>query len=378
MPPKATKKSQEMKSDPNHVFSEGDIVLGKVKGYPNWPGQIVKHDSAPPKVLKEKPPKGKNLNLVHSWLPARDIALLTPREIEAFLSDSKKKKGELFEAYNVAKDPVEWNRRRADVQAEWEELQAQLANEEDQLASEEDEHKAEGKKRKRPAQADKPAKGAEKKKATKAKKDDDAPVSKKAKTAAAASDDPAETVKSWRHKLQKVFLGKTDPAAEEMSICAEYFDAMENFEMKEEWLRESKLNKVLKRIALMKDGVIPDEDKYSFRERSSQLASKWAKMFDGPGNESPAPAAAGAATSGEAAASNGDAAKDEESAAAPAEEDKKDEAEPAAPVEEKKGEDAPMQVDEQPKENGVEGDKQADAPADEPKKDDAPAAEASA
>lgn len=179
MPPKA-KKSQEMKSDPNHVFSEGDIVrrralalptppygrpprvrggracvrarrgwntdcdvvhvavqvLGKVKGYPNWPGQvrplrlssapqapsrapsmhppthtqhvtysttsfdcaildpirvsawekggrltplvsllpvslrtyrkkqIVKHDSAPPRVQKEKPPKGKNLNLV--------------------------------------------------------------------------------------------------------------------------------------------------------------------------------------------------------------------------------------------------------------------------------------------------------------------------
>ncbi|BGP33044.1 hypothetical protein JCM10296v2_004833 [Rhodotorula toruloides] len=364
MPPKG-KKSQEPKGDPNHVFSAGDIVLGKVKGYPNWPGQIVKHESAPPKVQKEKPPKGKNLNLVQFFTAA-------------FLSDSKKKKGDLFDAYNIAKDPVEWNRQRADAQAEWEELQAQLANEEDQLASEEEETKAEGKKRKRPAQADKP-KGAEKKKAIKAKKDDDAPAPKKAKTAAAASDDPAETVKSWRHKLQKVFLGKTDPAAEEMSKCAEYFDAMENFEMKEEWLKESKLNKVLKRIALMKDGVIPDEDKYSFRERSSQLASKWAKMFDGAGNESPAPAAAGASTTGEAAAPNGDAPKEEEAAAAPAEEDKKDDAEPAAPVEEKKEEDAPMQVDEQPKENGVEGDKQADAPAaDEPKKDEGTAAEASA
>lgn len=105
-----------------------------------------------------------------SWLPSRDIALLTPREIEAFLSDSKKKKGDLFEAYSVAKDPVEWNRHRADAQAEWKEMQAQLANEEDQLASDGDEPKGEGKKRKRPAQADKAGKGADKKKASKAKK----------------------------------------------------------------------------------------------------------------------------------------------------------------------------------------------------------------
>lgn len=105
-----------------------------------------------------------------SWLPSRDIAPLTPREIEAFLSDSKKKKGDLFEAYSVAKDPVEWNRQRADAQAEWEEMQAQLANEEDQLASDGDQPKGEGKKRKRPAQADKAGKGADKKKAPKAKK----------------------------------------------------------------------------------------------------------------------------------------------------------------------------------------------------------------
>lgn len=96
---------------------------------------------------------------------------------------------------------------------------------------------------------------------------------------------------------------------QEMAHCGEYFDAMENFEMKEEWLRvslerlfaasgrflirfphrvqESKLSKVLKRIVLMKDGSIPEEDKYSFRERSAVLAAKWAPLL---GADSPAPA----------------------------------------------------------------------------------------
>ena len=93
---------------------------------------------------------------------------------------------------------------------------------------------------------------------------------------------------------------------------------------------------MLKRIALMKDGQIPDEDKYSFRERSSALANKWSSLLGGS-NESPAPASGAAA------------AKADDAAAAPA---KADDAEPKAEGDAKADEPAP-----------------AGAPADEDKKD---------
>ncbi|BGP49222.1 hypothetical protein JCM10450v2_005105 [Rhodotorula kratochvilovae] len=386
MPSKGSKKDSAPASDPNHVYAAGDIVLAKLKGFPAWPGQVCEHGDAPPKVQKEKPPKGKNVNLVHAWLPSRDLSVLTPREIDSYVSSGNKKKGDLLSAYTVAGDPSEWRRERADRQAEYDALMEQQAlagDDEDQLASEGEGKKGEGKKRKRaPAGA---ANGADKKSKAKAgKKDDAGPAPKKAKTANA--DDPGETVKSWRHKLQKVFLGKGELAADEMPKCAEYFDAMEKFDMKKEWLTESKLAKVLKRIALMKDGQIPDEDKYSFRQRSSELANKWAALLGGS-NDSPAPASA-AKDDAPAPASNGDDAapkaddaevKADERAPAAADEEKKEDAKAEAADEDAKMDDAPAAA------NGdaaAADDKAEDAPAPaEDKKDDASAeapAEASA
>lgn len=271
-----------------------------MKGYPAWPAQVVDPESelVPEKVLKDR--RGKEAYLVQfyptgdfSWCSGRDLSLLTPREIDALVANPKKMKKDLLDGYQVARDPTEWRRERADKHAEYVELLAAAEAAKDELESDdagEAVPKADGKKRKRPSAA--AAKEGDKKKkvTTKAPKSkgeaDSAPASKKAKTTA-STDDPAELVKSWRHKLQKVFLGKSDPPAADMAHCGEYFDAMENFEMKEEWLRESKLNKVLKRIALMKDGSIPEEDKYSFRERSATLASKWTPLMGGA--DSPAP-----------------------------------------------------------------------------------------
>ncbi|GAA5835950.1 hypothetical protein JCM11251_006611 [Rhodosporidiobolus azoricus] len=391
MPSKAPKQTKES-SDPARTYNQGDIVLAKIKGYPAWPAQVIEHTKAPPKVVREKP-KTKNINLVQffpagdfAWQTSKDLSPLTPKEIDAYVSGGKKK-GELLEAYQIAQDPQAWNQRKADEQAEYEELLAQAGAEEDedQLASDGGEGGKGGKKRKRASEAgkkdDKKKKGETKGKKAGKKGDDEAPASKKAKTA--NGEDPgSETVKSWRHKLQKVFLGKGDPAADEMPKCAEYFDAMENFEMKEEWLKESKLNKVLKRIALMKDSAIPDDEKYSFRERSAALAQKWASLAGGA-DSTPQPAAA----------EKEDAPVAENGAAA--EEDKKDDAaaekteEPAPEAAEEKEEDKvedeakeeKMEVDaaaEAPTENGTkEEEAPAPAAAVEDKKEDAPAAEAS-
>ncbi|GAA5881328.1 hypothetical protein JCM3774_002876 [Rhodotorula dairenensis] len=299
MAPKADKKAASS-SDPSYEYKPDEIVLAKLKGYPAWPAHVVDpaSDLVPERVLKDR--RGKEAFLVQffptaefAWCTGRDLSLLTPREIDALVANPKKMKKDLLEGYQAARDPTEWKRVQADKHAERMELWAAAEAAKDELESDdagEAAPKADGKKRKRPSTA--AAKDGDKKKkaTTKAPKSkgeaDSAPASKKAKTTA-SNDDPAELVKSWRHKLQKVFLGKSDPPAAEMAHCGEYFDAMENFEMKEEWLRESKLNKVLKRIALMKDGSIPEEDKYSFRERSTALASKWTPLMGGA--DSPAP-----------------------------------------------------------------------------------------
>lgn len=116
------------------------------------------------------------VSTAHSaWLPARDLSVLTPREIESYVSSSNKKKGELLQGYKVAQDPAQWRTERADALAEWEALQQQsmlAQDEEDQLASDGGEGAkgaAKDKKRKRASGAQ-GANGADKKKNSKAAK----------------------------------------------------------------------------------------------------------------------------------------------------------------------------------------------------------------
>ncbi|GAA5871582.1 hypothetical protein JCM16303_000801 [Sporobolomyces ruberrimus] len=406
MPPKSSTKASAAPADaPARTYKEHDTVLGKIKGYPPWPGRVVAPENANEKVTKEKPKKG-TPTLVQffptgdfAWLGPKDISALKKEEIEKVLAT--KKKGELFQGYKIAQDPSEWITEKEDEAAEIAQLQEDL--EDDQLASEGEGagpevakgkagkvKKEATKKRKRDTAADKAGKGEngqkkdDKKKAKKetgktkagVKKDytdDEAePASKKSK---ASGDSDAETVKGWRHKLQKIFLGKTSPPADEMPKCAEIFDAMEKFEMQKEWLIESKLAKVLKRIAILKENVIPEDDKYDFRKRSAELASKWAAIMEGNSAGSPQPesnSAAAADNSTDAApASN----TENGTEAAPA---ASDAAAPAADsTEEKKEEPEPMQVD-------TNGDDKAEEPKlseEEPKKVDeetpAPAAEES-
>ncbi|GAA6063752.1 hypothetical protein JCM10212_005710 [Sporobolomyces blumeae] len=362
MPAKAAAKSSAS-TEPAQSYSPGDIVLGKIKGYPAWPGRVLESESASKKVAKEKPTKGKATHLVQffptgdfAWLGARDLSALTPKEIDAYVNGGSKKKGELLEGYKIARNPEEWITQKEDEAAAHQALldEQDAMDEDDQLASDGEaagakKDKTKKRKRETPANGKKDDKKKTVKKDPKAKAsvkkdytDDEAePASKKPK---ASGDSDAETVKGWRHKLQKIFLGKANPAPEEMPKCAEYFDAMENFDMKKEWLIESKLAKVLKRIAILKEGAIPDDDKYKFRERSSALAAKWAGILGGNAAGSPKPddasATAGPSTDAAPATENGS-----QSAPAPAAEDETPAAEAGDETTDKKDESAPMAVE---------------------------------
>lgn len=117
-----------------------------------------------------------NLTSHSAWLVEKDISRLQPHEIEAFVNEPSKKKGDLLEAYKIAQTPQKWLEKRAleeamavDEDANSEDAEA---DDVDQLESENDK-KATAKKRKRDAEST-----STKSKKT-AKKDTDTTSSKK-------------------------------------------------------------------------------------------------------------------------------------------------------------------------------------------------------
>ncbi|SCV69712.1 BQ2448_1106 [Microbotryum intermedium] len=295
-------------------YTPGDVVLAKIKGYPSWPGQITDGKDAPLLVRNQQPPKSKTYLVRffptgdYAWTAPRDLSSLTPDEIDTYVSSSSKKKGDLLEGYKIAKDPSAWLKARED-----EANAAAAYDDEDMLASGDEasgsKGKAATKKRKAVVAKKDPVEDKKAKKAKleklaktrappKATEKDEAeatsPPKKSKPTPAPAPvevDDPGlKQVRDWRHKLQKVFLSTKGPGplnADEMPKCREYFDAMETFDMKREWLIESKLAKVLKRIVMLSADQIPDEETYKFRDRSTALAQKWASLTDSSGNATP-------------------------------------------------------------------------------------------
>ncbi|ORY55732.1 hypothetical protein BCR35DRAFT_335555 [Leucosporidium creatinivorum] len=305
MPPKG------VSAGADKTYLVGDVVLAKVKGYPSWPGQIIDNDMAPPNVKRDKPTKTKTTYLVrffptgdYAWTASRDLSSLTTREIEAYVSSPAKKSGDLLQAYKIARDPTEWQRQRDEAQAEYEELQARAMefDTEDQLASAgEEERKSVGGKKRKSESGKSVASEGKKKKAKveqggkskaagasgkKSGYSDDEPERpvKKSKPVDDNEDPGLKQVRDWRHKLQKAFISKDQIVnPDDMPKCNEYFNAMEVFDMNKEWLAESKLAKVLKRICLLKPGEIPDNDRFKFQERSSALAIKWSQAANANG-----------------------------------------------------------------------------------------------
>jgi len=281
MSKKATKNNE-----PETNYAERDIVLGKVRGFPPWPGMVVNPDNVPPAVAKERPTGKKTPfhcvkffpTAEFAWLVSKDISRLKEHEIRAYINEPHKKNVELLTGYRIALDPEKWEK-------ELESLQVATTEQEDnepvdQLETENEDQEtkkpAKSKKRKRDVEVSagkaktKPKLKTEKKVATgKSKKngakskeviesedeggdaeaeaeDDDAgmsakaapPPSKKPKRekeeevdANLEADPEARKVREWRHRLQKALLGsKGAPSDEDMPALDQLFTTVEHYE----------------------------------------------------------------------------------------------------------------------------------------------------
>ncbi|KAK9899145.1 hypothetical protein P389DRAFT_209153 [Cystobasidium minutum MCA 4210] len=358
-------------------FKLGDIVLTKVKGYPEWPGKIVEGSTSPENIQRLKAGRPFLVRFYpdgdYVWAYPKELRQLTHKIIDAYLSDgSKKKLGKLRQGYEIAKDPSEWEAEQEKKDAAAKKAAEEPEEEDVDMLDDDaaDSKNAAGKKRKRTASDKEPkakketAAKAKKEPAPKKRKTDEKPKASKpakdakeksASAAAVPKEDGSEeekTVKNWRALLQRAFLTKGVPDAEHMPKYDQTFKEMENFTMQPQWLASSKLGKVLKKMAALTE-EIPREAEFKIKERSNALMERWKGML----NKEPSSASAPAASSGDAAPA---AASTEESKDAGdltvMQEDEKKEPE-TAPEEEKKEEAKAAEAEEKaaPATNGVDG-----------------------
>ncbi|WVQ66995.1 uncharacterized protein L199_005187 [Kwoniella botswanensis] len=267
-----------------------------------------------------------------SWLQSKEIKPLSQSDISAYLGESHRKSaGGLREAYITAQDPTEWDAQQADLQQAKED--AENENEVDEIEDEEEEEATTGGKRKRAAPEKK--KDGKKAKTTKSKdavKEEDIsdireitvqcdereemdnswnfrpkehsgyddskskskPAAKPKSTATKGSKPPASKpenqepvdddplasnpecvkVKDWRHKLQRAFLSKSLPSAEEMPSYDDLFKTIESYDsMTIDALQYSKIGKVMKKIMTLNE--IPRNQEFKITDRASKLMHQW-------------------------------------------------------------------------------------------------------
>ncbi|KAJ7150154.1 hypothetical protein C8R43DRAFT_1006439 [Mycena crocata] len=329
--------SSSKKAEPE-TFHKREVVLGKIRGFPPWPGMVVDPETVPEAVSKERPASKKSAVYAvrffptgdYAWLPPRELKRLTPGEIAAFVEGGAaggggRKTGDLMEGYRKALDPAAWEEEHAanppaakKRKSNSKTKKREDGDEEDELAADagddEGEEKAAaaeeekvGKKRKRvvlDALARGRAKPKKGKKGAKAavESEDDAPqeaepvrekdgdekrAAKKSKVADGASEfesDPeALQVREWRHKLQKTFLSNKSaaPNEDEMPAVDALFTTVEGFQnMTIGYLTFSKIGKVMRHIHLLEPHKVPRDDEFKFRDRAKALVDKWHQILN--------------------------------------------------------------------------------------------------
>ncbi|EKM75299.1 hypothetical protein AGABI1DRAFT_116494 [Agaricus bisporus var. burnettii JB137-S8] len=289
----STKKASKSEKE-SATYETRDIVLGKVRGYPPWPGMVVDPDSVPPLVRKERPTTKKTQFYCvrffptgdFAWLVAKDISKLQNREIQSYINEPNKKSGDLLQGYRIALDPTKWEEEReaeSRLAAE-EEANAEVDELESDADASDDESSGPRKSRKRKRDSDpsiskakkvhkkrdmadpkrksasapgKGKKNGRKANATIESEEEDgdqtaagdpdagpsskgsAPPAKRQKhnkgddadDAKGSTDPEATKVKDWRHKLQKTFLSsKGIPKDEEMPAIDHLFTTVENYD----------------------------------------------------------------------------------------------------------------------------------------------------
>ncbi|KAH8118973.1 Tudor/PWWP/MBT [Phellopilus nigrolimitatus] len=319
------------------AYSVKDVVLGKIRGFPAWPAQVVDPDSIPREVARERPSMKKQIFYCIRFFPAGDYAWALPKdlsklkkhEIEAYIAEPHKKNFDLLKGYRIALNPEGWENEMEKKRADAEE--AEEAEEVDELdgeeeVDEEEEKPAKAKKRKRESEA------AAKPKKPKKEKEPSEPTTKKKKAAAEKADKPAKPrkngakskalvesedegeravdagsskkvspppakknkrdkdddgdpemendpeaikVKDMRHKLQRAFLGKGVPKDDDMPALDVLFNQVEEFDMTIKYLQHSKIGKVMRHIAALEPPKVPRDDEFKFKDRAQALVNKW-------------------------------------------------------------------------------------------------------
>ncbi|KAE9389960.1 Tudor/PWWP/MBT [Gymnopus androsaceus JB14] len=214
------------------TYDIGDTVLGKVRGYPPWPGRVADPETLPEKVKTERPTKKSLCYSVqffptgdYAWLTPKDISRLRLHEIEAYISDPAKRSGDLLQGYKIARDPTEWSEALAANRADEEEAEADV-DEEDEL--EEDERVA-SKKRKAP------------------------------------SSTAASTSKKRKRESEPAAKAKGSASSNKINIA---------------YLSFSKIGKVMRHITALSDDKVPLDAKYKFRDRAKVLVEQWQHIIN--------------------------------------------------------------------------------------------------
>lgn len=267
------------KAEREHQFRAGDVILAKIKGFPAWPGILVDDADVPREVRAEKPAsKPFTVRFFpaadYHWATARELSLLTPEAVDAFLGDRQKKSADLRKAYQIARDPHAWNAEKNRIVQEHEAfLESGGAAEQD--ADEEEEEEAPPRKR-RSAQAARKPPAAKK---AKAEPKAEEPEAQKPDEQEEELDPATKRVREWRHKLQRAFLNKEGViAAGDMDTQHATFQTVEAYnEMTPEQLKVTKIGKVMKRIHQLPE--IPRDDEFHFRQRAGELMSRWGAIL---------------------------------------------------------------------------------------------------
>lgn len=142
-------------------------------------------DANVPSKVKEERPVAKHRDQYtirffpaadYHWAFAKDLELLDSKKIDAFLNGPNRKKGDLRQAYELARDPTSWNEEQNEIVRNYEQSLKDAAEEleenQDQLEDEEEEEDEEAgsKKRKRGPEGGKVRESADKRKKTEAAK----------------------------------------------------------------------------------------------------------------------------------------------------------------------------------------------------------------
>ncbi|KAG5640837.1 hypothetical protein DXG03_006877 [Asterophora parasitica] len=308
------------KAAPKEVssYAERDIVLGKVRGFPPWPGMVSFLGRLEPLGCGKVGRRSTNDFFVGivAWLVAKDISKLKQHEIESYINEPFKKSGDLLAGYNVALNPTAWEASRASALAsiaqngddEGESAEAE-GDEVDELESDaegggkkkkaapskkrkrESDVKArkpakekkekepkEKKERKTPAKSRKSASGAKSKAMVESEDEQGGDEDAEGEDAAKLNEDPeANKVRDWRHRLQKAFLSnKATPDDADMPNLDALFTTVESYDsMTVAHLQFSKIGKVMRHITLLKPDRLPRDAEFRFRDRAQALVERW-------------------------------------------------------------------------------------------------------